>query len=172
MFLLPHPTNRLTCETTQRPNPFYLGLTRHDERNDRLYDPRYFLLFECYLAEFRVSVPHSALTLLPRCRTDVLPSCLSLSLPYVARQEPAPAGKPSSPQLSVFFSHCPCPHAPSYLHPFVKERCWMYRLLNFRSAGQVGAAKLFPRHLHPRPFHSDAFDSRPKMFHSVEWMPW
>ena len=127
MFLLPQPTNRLTCETTQRPNPFYLGLTRHDERNDRLYDPRYFLLFECYLAEFRVSVPHSALTLLPRCRTDVLPSCLSLSLPYVARQEPAPAGKPSSPQLSVFISSSPCPHVPSSIRSSRKDvGCTVY----------------------------------------------
>ena len=78
-------------------------------------------------------------TLLPRCRTDVLPSSLSLSLPYVARREPAPAGKQGSPQqLSVFIPQSPCPiHVPSFLHPFVKERCWMYRLLNFRSARSV-----------------------------------
>ena len=117
----------------------------------------------CHTRHSPPSVSHGCASLLP----EPFPAICCQTRTCTCRQ----AGLASAVRLH-FPLPLPCPHVPSYLHPFVKERCWMYRLLNFRSAGQVGAAKLFPRHLHPRPTHSDAFDSRPKMFHSVEWMPW
>ena len=70
--------------------------------------------------------------------------------------------------------HSPVPlsHPCSFLPPSVRQRKMLDVPFTQLPLRQVGAAKLFPRHLHPRPTRSDAFDSRPKIFHSVEWMPW
>ena len=104
---------------------------------DRIqYDPRDISYFSnatlqnsecpCHTRHSPPSVSHGCASLFP----EPFPAICCQTRTCTCRQ----AGLASAVRL-----HSPLPlsHPCSFLHPFVKERCWMYRLLNFRSARSV-----------------------------------
>ena len=140
---------------------------RHDESDDHLYDQRYFLLFEYYLAEFRVTVAHSALSsLVSHGYASLLPE----PFPAICCQRRTCTCRQAELAASAVRLHPPLPSSPCSpsIRCSSKERCWMYRLLNFRSVRSV--QRNFFHVICTRPTRFDAIDSRPKIFHSLEWV--